>query len=64
MTSYPAFKPQLSEKYTYLEDNVVHDGNLLTSRGPGTAFEFALKIAEILVGTEQSKEVAKGMLLN
>lgn len=64
LTSYPAFKQQLSEKYNYLEDNVVHDGNFLTSRGPGTAFEFALKISEILVGSEQSKEVAKGMLLN
>jgi len=42
---------------------VVQDGNLITSRGPGTAFEFALKISEQLAGVEKAQEVAKGMLL-
>jgi len=50
--------------YSYVDDkNVVQDGNLITSRGPGTAFEFALKISEQLAGVEKAQEVAKGMLL-
>jgi hypothetical protein len=34
------------------------------STGPGTAFDFALKIAENLVGEAKAEEVAKGMLWN
>ncbi|XP_064537840.1 protein dj-1beta [Drosophila montana] len=65
LTSYPAMKPQLVDKYCYVDDeNVVQDGNLITSRGPGTAYEFALKISEQLTGTVKAQEVAKGMLLN
>jgi len=64
LTSYPSFKEKLSSKYIYVDDEkVVHDGLLITSRGPGTAFDFALKIAEVLVGPIKAKEVAKGMLL-
>ncbi|ALC41954.1 dj-1beta [Drosophila busckii] len=64
LTSYPAMKAQLVDNYTYVEDkNVVQDGNLITSRGPGTAFEFALKLSELLVSKEKAQEVAKGMLL-
>lgn len=45
------------------DKNVVQDGNLITSRGPGTAYEFALKLSEQLVGLEKAQEVAKGLLL-
>lgn len=63
LTSYPSVKDKLTE-YKYVDDqNVVQDGQLITSRGPGTAFEFALKIAEVMAGADKSKEVAKGMLL-
>ncbi|XP_017864955.1 PREDICTED: protein deglycase DJ-1zDJ-1 [Drosophila arizonae] len=65
LTSYPAMKPQLVEKYCYVDDqNVVQDGNLITSRGPGTAYEFALKISEQLAGTAKAQEIAKAMLLS
>ncbi|XP_055526271.1 protein dj-1beta [Wyeomyia smithii] len=65
LTSYPSFKFQLSEKYKYIDDRtVVVDGNLITSRGPGTAFDFALKIGEMLVGLDKVKQVASGMLYN
>lgn len=65
ITSYPSFKDQLAAKYKYIDDQiVVQDGQLLTSRGPGTATVFAFKLVEILVGIEKSQEVAKGMLLN
>lgn len=49
---------------SYVDDKtVVKDGNLITSRGPGTAYEFALKIAEELAGKEKVQEVAKGLLV-
>ncbi|XP_055614950.1 protein dj-1beta [Toxorhynchites rutilus septentrionalis] len=65
LTSYPSFKEQLSSQYKYVEDKtVVVDGNLVTSRGPGTAFDFALKLGEILVGLDKTKQVASGMLYN
>merc|ERR550519_604466 len=50
LTSYPAFKEILQDTYKYSEANVVKDGNLITSRGPGTAFEFSLAIIEALCG--------------
>ncbi|EDV56107.1 protein DJ-1alpha [Drosophila erecta] len=63
ITSHPDMKPQLKDLYCYIDDKtVVQDGNLITSRGPGTTFDFALKITEQLVGAEVAKEVAKAML--
>lgn len=64
LTSYPSVQSQVVEggNYTYKEDEVVVDGNLITSRGPGTAFSFALTLVEKLVGQEKAKEVARGML--
>ncbi|KAH8232471.1 hypothetical protein KR032_007639, partial [Drosophila birchii] len=64
LTSYPSMKEQLVDKYSYVEGElVVQDGNLITSRGPGTAYNFALKIAEELVGKPKAQEVAKGLLV-
>lgn len=40
--------------YTYVEDRVVVDQNIVTSRGPGTAFLFALTLVEQLVGKDVS----------
>ena len=63
ITSYPAMKDQLVKDYKYVDDQlVVQDGNFITSRGPGTAYLFALKIVEVLVGLEQAKTVAKALL--
>ncbi|KAI8097133.1 class I glutamine amidotransferase-like protein [Halteromyces radiatus] len=61
-TSYPAFKTELSEYYKYSEDRVVVDENLVTSRGPGTAFLFALTLVEKLIGKEMSLKLQKEML--
>jgi transcriptional regulator GlxA family with amidase domain len=40
------------------------DGNCVTSRGPGTAIEFALKLVEQLYGKEKATEVAAPMLVD
>lgn len=46
---------------THRTGHVVVDGNLVTSRAPGTAIEFALKIGELLVGQETARKVGEGM---
>jgi len=65
VTSYPTTKDFMQEggQYNYKEDRVVVDGNLITSRSPGTSLEFALAIVEKLVGKEKATEIAKGVLL-
>ncbi|XP_017884796.1 protein dj-1beta-like [Ceratina calcarata] len=62
LTSYPAMKDDLVNDYEYVEDKVVVDGNLITSRGPATAFAFGLAIAENLVNKQTADDVAKAML--
>ena len=42
-----------------LYDPVVIDGNIITSRGAGTAILFALALVEFLVSPEKAKEIAK-----
>ena len=63
-TSYPGVLDTMSlEKTHLLTDNVVIDGNIITSRGPATAMEFALSLIEQLVNKNKRDEVAKALLL-
>jgi len=41
---------------------IVEDGRLITSRGPGTAMDFALLLAERLAGTAKRNEVETGLV--
>lgn len=41
----------------YVDDAVVVDGRVITSRGPGTAMDFALELIELLAGREQREAV-------
>jgi protein deglycase len=61
-TSYPGFRDQLPGA-VYCEDRVVCDGHVLTSRGPGTAMEFALAITGLLAGRATADELKKQMLV-
>jgi 4-methyl-5(b-hydroxyethyl)-thiazole monophosphate biosynthesis len=40
---------------------VVEDGKLITSRGPGTAMDFALTLVERLVDKEKRSTVEAGL---
>lgn len=57
-TSFPALCNKLSDQ-SEVENRVVVDGNLITSRGPGTTIEFALVIVEKLFGRKLALELAK-----
>ncbi|GAA5946807.1 hypothetical protein JCM3765_002023 [Sporobolomyces pararoseus] len=63
ITSHPSVKGELEKHYQYSEARVVVAQNLVTSRGPGTAIEWSLKIVEILAGREKRDEVAGPMML-
>ena len=41
---------------------IVEDGNLITSRGPGTAMDFALRLTERLAGHAKRAEVEAGLV--
>lgn len=57
-TSYPGFIDKMDLPDTqYLNDPVVQDGKVITSKGPGTAMDFALILIENLVGREKRNEV-------
>ena len=60
-TCFPGFENKLigaDVKY----DRVVRDGNVITSRGIGTAMEFALCLGEALCGKEKAEDIRKKML--
>lgn len=47
-----------------VEARVVEDGNVLTSRGPGTTMEFALKLVERLSGAAIAQTTAERLLFS
>lgn len=46
-TSYKGYDKKINQG-NYLEDIVVIDSNIITSRGPATVYEFSYKLTEIL----------------
>ena len=62
-TSYPSFMEVIAKDGAQTsEDSVVVDGNITTSRGLGTAIDFALSIIEQLEGKEKADEVADSVV--
>ncbi len=58
--------PSVSDRVTsanYTGKRVERDGNILTSQGPGTAFEFALEIIAELKGHDAAQSVRSGLVL-
>ena len=56
----PAFKEKVGAGWT--EAQAVVDGNVVTSMGPGTSLQFALKLVEILYDKAKAEEIAAQML--
>lgn len=62
VTSFPgAIDPAAVPGLVYVDEPVVTDGKVITSRGPGTAMDFALQLIELLVGRAQRDEVEAGL---
>jgi 4-methyl-5(b-hydroxyethyl)-thiazole monophosphate biosynthesis len=62
-TSFPGVLD--ASKFTQtqlLDEPVVVDGKLITSRGPGTAMDFALELIALLAGEERLHAVEKGLV--
>lgn len=61
-TSFPGVidrKP--ADGMQYLDEPVVEDGKIITSKGPGTAMDFALTLIERLEGGEKRRQVEQGL---
>ena len=61
-TIYPSMESHLKGAVVEGKD-VERDGNIITSKGPATAFKFALAIVEFIKGPEVAAAVSKGLLL-
>jgi 4-methyl-5(b-hydroxyethyl)-thiazole monophosphate biosynthesis len=60
-TAHPGFFDRLNRDRRS-EARVVADGHVVTSRGPGTALEFALRLVALLRGEDAAAEVAAPMV--
>lgn len=61
ITSYPGFELEFRNSI-YLEESVVVDENIITSRGPAFAVDFAMEIANKLVGIDRVRELKRDIL--
>ena len=60
-TSYPGFEECMGD-VSYSEEGVVKDRNVITSRGMGTAMDFALAILEHIKDRSTAERVAKAIM--
>lgn len=61
-TCYPGMQTYFDTDTSYKAEDMVIDGNIITSRGPGTALAFSLAIVEKLIGKETADKVRKATL--
>ncbi len=62
-TSYPGFLDTINPPDVTLSTApVVRDGTVVTSRGPGTAMDFALALIDALLGGEARAKVEAGLV--
>jgi len=62
-TGFPGTEKQVPDGI-FVPERVVRDGNIITSRAPGTAGEFAIAIIEQLMGRQVAQSVAEAVLLH
>ena len=62
-TCYPTFEKDLTEGGAiYSLNSVEIDSGIITSRGMGTAIDFALAITKLLAGEEESSRIAESIV--
>jgi len=60
-TCYPGFLDDGAAGATVVDEPVVVDGGVITSRGPGTALDFALTLVAELAGAEARARIESGL---
>lgn len=61
-TCYPGLERRFPKDVKDCTTSVCVDGHLITSRGPGTAMEFSIRLAELLTGAQNALKVGHAML--
>jgi 4-methyl-5(b-hydroxyethyl)-thiazole monophosphate biosynthesis len=61
VTAYPGVLEEMPDMHL-VDAPVVKDGQIVTSRGPGTAMDFALELIEILIGSDIRNQVEAGLV--
>ncbi|MEA3289809.1 MAG: DJ-1 family glyoxalase III [Campylobacterota bacterium] len=61
-TCYPSVEEKIDNDGYICDQSVVEQGNIITSRGPGTSICFALEIVKKLKGEEIYTELRSGLL--
>ena len=65
MTSHPSVKDTVEPfAGSYVEEAVAIDDHLVTGRGPGAAFDFALDLVGLCVGPQKAGEVRSPMMFS
>ncbi|MCI0401116.1 MAG: DJ-1/PfpI family protein [Gammaproteobacteria bacterium] len=63
VTAYPGILDSVDHgSLTVSDEPVVRDGTVITSRGPGTAMDFALSLIEALAGKGKRDEVERALV--
>lgn len=62
-TCYPGFESRFN-RGEFSESRVVVSENIVTSRGPGTAMEFSLKLIEILQSRHDSNKIKEAIIFS
>lgn len=61
-TIYPGMETHLAGAVTVVDQPVVVDGKIITSRGPGTAMEFALALVEAIKGKTTAEDIRQDLV--
>lgn len=63
VTAYPGVLEGLQiPRVSLIQKPLVQDGQVITSRGPGTAMDFALELIQTLMGQDRRREVESGLM--
>jgi 4-methyl-5(b-hydroxyethyl)-thiazole monophosphate biosynthesis len=62
-TAYPGWQDNI-QKDGYVDEKVVEDKNVMTSKGPATAICFGLEIVKKLAGVETYEQLRDGLLVD
>jgi 4-methyl-5(b-hydroxyethyl)-thiazole monophosphate biosynthesis len=62
-TCFPGMDDLFNDSTIFCKDNVVVDGNIITSRGAGTAMDFSFAIVEKLIGKNAAGQLRAKMII-